>query len=247
MAFFVVGLPGMIVALAALALPEPRRGATEDVDEAHLARHAALPLSWPIYAGLLRSRSYIYNLLAMAMLTFALGGLQVWTPKFLHTGDGAMSLRAADLGLGVSVVASGLIGTPLGAWLADRLAKRYRGAYFTMSGVSMIMAVPFILTALLAGLHGQSPVVIFGSILIGLTLALLNYGAADSGGSVCGQHIRHSSAGRHPVSVPNRRRVQLGARLQRCQARPVLGPGHYPAGHDPQRRLLLPGKPAPGG
>src|SRR5208283_1155373 len=44
-AFFVVGLPGLLVAVAALAIREPRRGATEQVDEAALARHEALPLS----------------------------------------------------------------------------------------------------------------------------------------------------------------------------------------------------------
>jgi MFS family permease len=182
MAFFVVGLPGLAVALAALLLPEPRRGATEDVDEEQRARHEALPLSWPIYAALFRNRSYLYNLLAMAMLTFALGGLQVWTPKFLSTGNGrpVLSLHDANLGLGIVVVVSGLVGTPLGAWLADRLARNYRGAYFLMSGVSMLAAVPFILLALVAALYGGGPVLIFGSILVGLTLALLNYGPSNA-------------------------------------------------------------------
>lgn len=78
------------------------------------------------------------------------------------------------------MVLSGLIGTPLGAWLADRLARRYRGAYFGMSGVSMIAAIPFILTALVVALYRGPSLVIFGSILIGLTLALLNYGPSNA-------------------------------------------------------------------
>jgi MFS family permease len=180
MAFFVVGLPGLLVALAALALPEPRRGATEGVDEAHLAAYEALPLEWATYAVLFRNRSYLYNLLGMAMVTFALGGLQFWAPKFLSEPIGAMDQEQANLGLGLAVVVAGLVGTPLGAWLADRLALRYRGAYFLMSGTTLLIAVPFILAALLGGLYDKGAVVIFGNILVGLTLALLNYGPSNA-------------------------------------------------------------------
>jgi MFS family permease len=179
MAFFVVGLPGVLVAVAALFIPEPHRGATEDVAAENILRHEAPP-SWHAYASLLYNPSYVYNCLGMAMLTFALGGLQFWTPKFLSTGDGAMTDEQANLGLGVVVVLSGLIGTPLGAWLADRLAPRYKGAYFWMSGVTMLAGTPFILAALVAPLFALSPIVVFACILIGLTLSLLNYGPTNA-------------------------------------------------------------------
>jgi MFS family permease len=180
MAFFVVGLPGLLVALAALFIPEPHRGATEAVAEADILRHEALPASWSVYTSLLRNYSYLYTCLAMAMLTFALGGLQFWTPKFLSKGEGAMSLADANLGLGGIVIVSGLVGTPLGAWLGDRLARKYKGAYFWMSGLTMLAATPFILAALLAALFAAPPMVVFGCILIGLTLALLNYGPSNA-------------------------------------------------------------------
>src|SRR5207245_1645945 len=106
MAFFVVGLPGVLVALAALFIPEPHRGATEAVAEKDILRHEALPISWRVYASLFRNYSYVYNCLAMAMLTFALGGLQFWTPKFLSTGAEALGRESANLGLGVVVVIS---------------------------------------------------------------------------------------------------------------------------------------------
>jgi MFS family permease len=180
MAFFVVGLPGLLVALAALFIPEPHRGATEAVAEKDILRHEALPISWRVYASLFRNCSYLYNCLAMAMLTFALGGLQFWTPKFLSTGAGALSRENANLGLGVVVVISGLVGTPLGAWLGDWLARRYKGAYFWMSGLTMLAATPFILAALLAALFAAPQLLVFGCILIGLTLALLNYGPSNA-------------------------------------------------------------------
>jgi len=180
MAFFVVGLPGLIVAFLALFIPEPRRGATEAVADEDLLRHEALPTSWRVYATLLRNRSYLFNTLAMAMLTFALGGLQFWAPTFLATGTNAIPLEEANYGLGVAGFISGLVGTPLGAWLADRLARRYKGAYFWMSGISMLAGTPFILAALLGALWGAPPLIIFAFILIGMTLGFLNYGPSNA-------------------------------------------------------------------
>jgi MFS family permease len=183
MAFLVVGLPGLLVAVAALAIREPRRGGVEGVEEADLARHEALPLSWRPYASLLRNRSYVFNTLGMAMFTFALGGLQFWTPDFLATeseGTTPISLKDANYLLGLAVLLSGIIGTPLGAWLADRLAVKTPGAYFWLSGLSMLLAVPFIFAALLAALHGWKESVIFGCILLGLTLSFLNYGPSNA-------------------------------------------------------------------
>lgn len=178
MAFFLVGLPGLLVAVAAFFLPEPKRGATEEVDEEHRQKHDALSLSWRDYLRLAHNRSYVYNTFAMAMLTFALGGLQFFTPKFLASGENGMSLEDANMKLGVAILLAGLIGTPLGSWLGDIAARRWSGGFFLMSGVSMLVSVPFILVALLAALWGW-PLVFFG-IATGVTLAMLNYGPSNA-------------------------------------------------------------------
>jgi MFS transporter, Spinster family, sphingosine-1-phosphate transporter len=174
--FQVVGLPGLFIAFAALFLPEPRRGATELADEGGEAPHAALPLSVGVYLTLARNRSYVLNTLGMAMMTFALGGLQFWAPKYLSLGQGDLPLKEVNFLLGMVVVLSGLIGTLLGGWLADRLAPRLPGAYFLVSGVGMLLSAPLILTALLS----VQPVIIFGSIGIGLTLAVFNFGPTNT-------------------------------------------------------------------
>jgi MFS family permease len=198
LAFFVVGVPGLLVAIFALLLPEPQRGGKEGVDEADLAHMHTPPLAWKTYSTLLHNRSYVYNTLGMAMFTFALGGLQSWTPKYLTAGENEAvqradeenkkeldethkkALEAANQGLGLSVLAAGLIGTPLGAWLADRFARRFKGAYFWVSGVAMIIAAPFILIALVTARYGGPNPVIFGSIAIGLILSFLNYGPSNA-------------------------------------------------------------------
>lgn len=187
-AFFAVGLPGLAVAIAALAIPEPRRGGTEEIDEESLQRHEALPLSWGIYAKLFRNKSYLFNAMAMAMFTFALGGLQLWAPKFLaenrivaeaetkeqsrrDANARANTLLAGAVGL------SGLLGTGLGGLLADRLVRRWRSAaYFKVSGISMLAGSPFILAALLV----QNEWAIFLCLLIGLILAFMNFGPSNA-------------------------------------------------------------------
>lgn len=198
-AFFVVGLPGLVVALAALAIPEPRRGASEDVDERALLRHEALPLSWDIYAAMGRNRSYLFVSLGMAAFTFALGGLQYWAPEFLVreqrftvvVDEGQFAhldtdRRAEEIAkavnakvtflLGVVVLVSGLAGTALGGVIAEMLSRRWRAAYFWVSGFTMLASAPFILAALLT----RSEVLIFGCLLIGLTLAFMQYGPTNT-------------------------------------------------------------------
>lgn len=175
MAFAVVGLPGLLVALVALALPEPPRGGTEDVSEEDRLRHASLPRSWHDYAALFRNRSYLLNTLGMALFTFALGGLQYWTPTFLERSRG-MANEDANYWLGVVVCLGSVIGTPVGGLLGDWLTARWRGGYFWLCGLSMLFAAPFILAAILA----PSPPVIFGCIFLGLCLALMNYGPSNT-------------------------------------------------------------------
>jgi predicted MFS family arabinose efflux permease len=175
-AFRVVGLPGLVVALGALALYEPERGASEMGDGRSATAHAAsLPLSWSTYADLGTNRSFVINTLAMAMMTFALGGLVLYTPDFLSSCRG-MPLDKANYWLGPVIAISGLVGTAMGGWLGDRLARRVRGAYFLVAGVSSLSAVPFIAIAIVA----KSPAVILACMGVGLTLIFLNTGPSNA-------------------------------------------------------------------
>lgn len=168
-AFFIVGVPGVVVAFTALFLPEPRRGAMETNND------HALPISLAVYASLLRNRSYLFNCLGMAMFTFSLGGLQYWAPKYFETVRG-LEPATVNLWLGLIIVIAGLVGTFSGGWLADRLTLRSSGAYFVVSGFTLLASSPFILTALLA----PDVRVIFGSLLIGLTLVMMNIGPSNT-------------------------------------------------------------------
>ena len=174
-AFYVVGLPGLFTALATLLLPEPQRGATEEVNEEQRRHHATVPLSWGLYAALLRNRSFVFDTLGMALMTFAMGGLQAWTPK--------LSRRSARDEVRFGELPAWDRGGPQRPdrhtdwrFIADLWRGRCRGAYFWVCGVSMLFSVPFVMIALLV----TSPELIFAFILIGLNLALMNYGPSNT-------------------------------------------------------------------
>lgn len=57
-AFFVVGAPGIIAAIVALFLPEPTRGASEEVDESRLHQHETAGATRADYVDLMVNSSY---------------------------------------------------------------------------------------------------------------------------------------------------------------------------------------------
>jgi MFS family permease len=179
-AFFVVGLPGLAVAIAALTLREPPRGAADVHDG--VTAEAPLPLL-KAYRRLARTRSYVFNVLGLATFTFALGGLQAWASKFFNEVRD-MRHDIANYGLAGVVCISGIVGTALGGWLGDRagpwlgqfLPPRRGGGYFWLSGLTMFAATPFIGAAIAL----TQPALIFACLLFGLTLAFINQGPANT-------------------------------------------------------------------
>src|SRR5438309_2679108 len=78
-AFFVVGLPGVVMALLALTAPDPPRGATEEHVQPTLAEPLFITLN-----GFSRNRPYVGTVLGYAAYTFGLGGFAFWMPKYLE-------------------------------------------------------------------------------------------------------------------------------------------------------------------
>jgi MFS family permease len=175
-AFHAVGLPGLVLALGALALPEPRRGETELGDEGGSLTGDTAPRRAADYFALARNRSYVLDTLGMAMMSFALGGLQFWVAKYLSSGEGALSLEKATFWLGIVLVVSSFLGTTAGGLLAELLSKRTRGAYFLASGLGMLAAVPFTLLALLS----TSYPVTFLAIGAALAFGVFNFGPSNT-------------------------------------------------------------------
>ncbi len=138
--FMAAGIPGFVLALLLWMLPEPPRGQHEE--------HAPVDVR-TLLLGLARNGAFLTATFGMAMYTFAVGGMQVWIPTFLQRLRG-LDVKTANIDFSIIVIVNGIGATLLGGWLGDRLLKRYFGAYYTFSGVAMLIAVPFMVAAIYA-------------------------------------------------------------------------------------------------
>jgi predicted MFS family arabinose efflux permease len=139
--FMLAGIPGFLLALVFWFLPEPERGQSEQI--------AGTPERSTL-VGLARNGAFITACLGMAMYTFAVGGLQVWIPTFLHRVRG-MSVSSAGTTFGLIAAVNGVGATILGGWIGDRMLKRHDGAYYKFSGMAMVVAVPLMVLAVYTG------------------------------------------------------------------------------------------------
>jgi MFS family permease len=138
--FFIVGLPGVLLALLTLTAPDPPRGIHDGLDERLPAdEHASLRA---VLVRLARNPVYIWTVLGYAAYTFAMGGLSVWAVNYFQEVRHLHEVEATRIVGGV-LIASGLVGTFTGGYLGDWLAARVRHGYLWLSGVSMLASVPF--------------------------------------------------------------------------------------------------------
>ena len=143
-AFYVAGLPGLLLALMALSLPDPPRGSQ---DEEGIVPEGPPPSTRQVYRDLFRNTPYLLTVLGYAAYTFAIGGLAFWAPAFLERMRGVPKSQAT-VEFGAIIVVTGLVGTFAGGWLGDALLKRWKEAYLWVSGVATLLAVPAAFLAL---------------------------------------------------------------------------------------------------
>ena len=175
--FYVGAAPGVLLAFLMLFIPEPPLGQFDDV------RHKAPERD--TLKGLARNPAFLTATLGMAMMTFALGGLQVWMPTFLHRVHG-YSLLHANVIFGASTIVNGIAASLLGGWMSDRLLRRTPAAHYLVSSVSLGLGIPAMCLALFASGNWM----VFG-IFLAEFLLLLNTGPLNAAviNSV-GPHVR---------------------------------------------------------
>jgi MFS transporter, Spinster family, sphingosine-1-phosphate transporter len=144
MPFYVAAVPGFILAAGLMFLGEPRRGANDHLRET--PERATL-------LGLVHNPAFWTATLGMAMMTFALGGASVWIPTFLSRVRG-VPLQRANLFFGASTAFNGIVATLIGGWFGDRLLRRTDSAYYFISGIGMMLALPAMWIAIYV--HGRT-------------------------------------------------------------------------------------------
>ncbi len=168
--FYVAAGPGVLLALLLMFTPEPVRGAAD-----HLPR----TIERGTLLGLTRNRAFWTCSLGMAMMTFAVGGMQVWMPTFLSRVR-HVPLNNANETFGLLTLASGILATLLGGWLGDRLLRYHRGSYYLVSAIGMTLAVPAILAAVYFTGSAMYPAIFCGEFFLLLNTAPLNAALVNS-------------------------------------------------------------------
>ena len=175
-AFFVAGVPGLLLAWMTSRLFDPPRGAQEG-GNAQAAAHAHGSLgrqAAAAYGALLRNVPYTLTVLGYAAYTFALGALAFWTPAFLERERG-LARTDATVQFGAIVVVTGFVGTFLGGWLGDRLLSRYKESYLWVSGWSTLAAVPFAWMAFTAqGRGAYTAAIVVAEVLVFMSTGPVN-------------------------------------------------------------------------
>src|SRR5256885_4529371 len=147
-AFFVAGVPGLVLAALALRLYDPPRGAQDAADGTGAGAHAGSlgGAARAAYAALVRNRPYVLTVLGYAAYTFAIGALAFWTPAFLERTRGIPKAQAT-VQFGAVVVVTGFVGTYAGGWIGDYFLRVSRQAYLWGSGAVPLVAAPLTLVA----------------------------------------------------------------------------------------------------
>jgi MFS family permease len=174
--FYVGAAPGVALALLLAFIPEPPLGQFDVADKTP---------DRDTLKGLIRNPAFLTATLGMAMMTFALGGLQVWMPTFLHRAREYRLQEANEL-FGLSTAINGLVASLAGGWLSDYLLRRTKAAHYLVSAASLGLAIPAMWMALF--FHGRAMVI---GIFLAEFLLLLNTGPLNAAviNSV-GPHVR---------------------------------------------------------
>jgi MFS family permease len=175
--FFVVGLPGLLVALLMLTVREPiRRGARRIAEGTTVAGASSLAEVWAYVRD--NRATFLYLNLGMAMVTLNAYAGSSWISQLFIRRYG---LSLADTGVlfGCLVGTSSTLGVVTGGWFADWLSQRgMTDAPVRVAWISVVAWLPFgLLFPLMPTVTSMAtvllPALFFGSVPFGVAPAAL--------------------------------------------------------------------------
>ena len=143
-AFFVLGAPGLIVALVTiLSVREPPKGRFEGQSKVDVKLNNFRSAVTTLFGR----RTYVHILIAYALSNFALYGLMNWLPTFFVRSYG-LSLSEVGMAVGLACGGGAMVGMALGSVLAPKLVARDRRWETWMPAISHGLCLPLFLSML---------------------------------------------------------------------------------------------------
>lgn len=175
MAFFVVGLPGILIAALVWVIREPvRRDKIAQNGEAVEQVSIAKVLSF-VYR---HKKTYGAHFIGFGCLSAFVNGTAFWTPTFMQRTYG-WQLAEAGVAYGVLILIFGAAGVMSGGWLADYLEqKSVKGSAFITSILGAALALfPALIMPVMPTATGalvvMAPMVFFASFPYGAAVSAL--------------------------------------------------------------------------
>lgn len=159
MAFVIVGMPGLLLALlVVLLLRDPRRSGGPSLQVRPLPLGEAL-------RRIVTSKAMRLLLATAGFASFATYGVLIWTTIFFQRSHG---LTPADTGLWFGLVNG--VGSVLGVWLGGQIGDRHRAKgkqhLLTIPALAQVLSVPFLLAALVVPDWRVSMLLLFPAIVL---------------------------------------------------------------------------------
>jgi len=166
-AFYVLGFPGLVIAVLVYLLREQPRGTTEVATTKYTAR------DWKI---LFKSVPLRYHYLGYGLFGLAANNLSFWGATFVTR---VYKLDLVTIGFygGVLTLIAGVPGTILGGYFADRFRRFGRGGRMLFGAMAALIAVPFWLLFIFSG--NLLLLLVANLVLLALSLVWLGPAAAD--------------------------------------------------------------------
>lgn len=160
--FYVVGLPGLLIGLLLLMLPDPPRGLGDGVP------HGLPKARFLDYARLLATPTLMLTILAQGFSVVMLVPLIHYGVEYFVEVRG-MEPFQARIALAAIALVAGIIGNVASGQIGDTLARRRVGAYSILAAVGYLLSWP----CFLVGLTAPSPWVFLPALTLGAGFVFL--------------------------------------------------------------------------
>jgi MFS transporter, Spinster family, sphingosine-1-phosphate transporter len=163
LAFFLVAIPGFILAYAATRIKETELPIQH---EGHISQ----------IKSLLKNPAYVWMLISGTLVTFAAGAYIAWGVEFVSRYKG-FSIRDTSIFLGADMMVAGILGVFLGSYLADKLQEKVAWGRSFVVGASLLCASPFMFLGLA---DSRIPALFFVYFFFGTALLSFYHGPATA-------------------------------------------------------------------
>jgi MFS family permease len=181
-AFYLLGFPGLVLAMLVFALREEPRGRTESPGALTSGS------DWKL---LFRSKPLLFLYSGYALFALSSNNLGIWGAAFFVRVH-HLSLAVVGTAAGILSIVVGIPAMIFSGYHSDRFSRRFAGGRMAFTALAAAISVPLWLAVLF--LNNLTAVVIFNVVLYGLALMWVGPATADVH-DIAGPHLRGLAIG----------------------------------------------------